>query len=117
CVTRMVGSWERVVGGRWIVPEGEWSRQEPVCGVALVREEARLLLDGVPDIPGVSHRVFATLAEKNIVVDMIAQGVGSGGKAAIGFTVPQSELVSARGVPDPLVAERGAKVRGGAGGT
>src|SRR5262249_34047905 len=99
--------------GTWIVPEAEWMRQQPVCGVALVREEARLLLDGVPDIPGVSHRVFATLAEKNIVVDMIAQGVGSGGKAAIGFTVPQSELMSARRVLDPLVAEWGAKLQAG----
>jgi aspartate kinase len=95
--------------GTWIVPEADWMRQPPVCGVALVRDEARLLLDGVPDIPGVSHRVFATLAETNIVVDMIAQGVGSGGRAAIGFTVPQSELAAAHRVLDPLVAEWGAK--------
>ena len=97
--------------GTWIVPEAEWMRQQPVCGVALVRDEARLLLDGVPDIPGVSHRVFATLAEKNIVVDMIAQGVGSGGRAAIGFTVPQSELAAAHRVLDPLVADWGARLQ------
>ena len=46
----------------------------------------------MPDQPGVSHRVFAAIAAKNIAVDMIAQNVGSGGKAAIGFTVPRNEL-------------------------
>ena len=51
------------------------------------RDEARLVLEGVPDRPGVSHRVFAALADANIAVDMIAQSVGTGGKATIGFTV------------------------------
>ena len=45
-------------------------------------------LDGLPDRPGVSHRVFSAIAEQNIAVDMIAQNVGTGGKASIGFTVP-----------------------------
>ena len=35
----------------------------------------------LPDEPGVSHRVFAAIAEQNIVVDMICQNVGSAGKA------------------------------------
>ena len=42
----------------------------------------------MPDQPGVSHRIFSAIAEQNIVVDMIAQNVGSDGQAAIGFTVP-----------------------------
>jgi aspartate kinase len=97
--------------GTWIVPEADWMQQFPVCGVAIVKDEARVLLDGVPDQPGVSHRVFSALAEKNFVVDMIAQGVGSGGKAAIGFTVPKGELGAALGVLEPLAAEMGARVQ------
>ena len=56
------------------------------------RDEARVAINGVPDQPGVSHRVFSAIAEQNIVVDMIAQNVGSDGRAAIGFTVPANEL-------------------------
>jgi aspartate kinase len=97
--------------GTWIVPEADWMRQFPVCGVAIVKDEARVLLDGVPDQPGVSHRVFSALAEKNFVVDMIAQGVGSGGKAAIGFTVPKGELSATLAVLEPLAAEMGARVQ------
>src|SRR5947199_832781 len=43
--------------GTWIVPEASWMSEIPACGVALAAEEARLVLEGVPDRPGVSHRV------------------------------------------------------------
>jgi aspartate kinase len=93
------------VEGTWIVPEAEWMREVVVCGAALGREEARISLGGVPDEPGISHRVFAAMADHHIVVDMIAQNVGSGGKAAIGFTVLGDELPAALDVLRPLADE------------
>src|ERR1700746_2373909 len=36
------------VEGTWIVPEADWMRRVPVCGAAILRDEARILLDGVP---------------------------------------------------------------------
>jgi aspartate kinase len=98
------------VEGTWIVPEEEWMRDVVVCGAALVRDEARVALEGVPDEPGVSERVFSAVAGRNIVVDMIAQNVGSGGKAAIGFTVPGGDLSATLAVLGPLVEEWGARV-------
>jgi aspartate kinase len=98
------------VEGTWIVPETEWMRSTPVCGAALIRDEARINLDGVPDQPGVSHRVFSAIAAQNIVVDMIAQNAGSGGRAAIGFTVLRNELPATLAVLRPLAAELGARV-------
>jgi aspartate kinase len=97
--------------GTYIVPEAEWMRQVPVCGAAIVKDEARVLLDGVPDEPGISHRVFAAMADQNIVVDMIAQNAGSGGKAVIGFTVLRNELPATLATLRPLAAELGAAVR------
>jgi aspartate kinase len=96
--------------GTWIVPETEWMRTVPVCGAALLRDEARVNLDGVPDQPGVSHRVFSAIAAENIVVDMIAQNVGSNGRAAIGFTVLRNELQATLAVLWPLAKDLGAKV-------
>jgi aspartate kinase len=98
------------VEGTWIVPEAEWMRNVVVCGAAIVRDEARINLDGVPDQPGMSHRVFSAIAEKNIVVDMIAQNVGSAGRAAIGFTVLRNDLPATLAVLRPLAAELGARV-------
>jgi aspartate kinase len=98
------------VEGTWIVPEAEWMRDVVVCGAALGREEARISLNGVPDEPGISHRVFAAMADHHIVVDMIAQNVGSGGKAAIGFTVLADELPAALDVLRPLADEWDASI-------
>jgi aspartate kinase len=98
------------VEGTWIVPEAEWMRQVPVCGVALVRDEARVAIIGVPDQPGISHRVFEAVAARNIVVDMIAQNVGTEGRAAIGFTVPGGEVRATLEALAPLAREWGASV-------
>jgi aspartate kinase len=98
------------VEGTWIVPEAAWMRGQPVCGAALVRDEARVAIINVPDIPGISHRVFEAVATGNIVVDMIAQNVGTGGKAAIGFTVPAGEVPATLAALHPLTREWGASV-------
>ncbi|HEY1380862.1 MAG TPA: aspartate kinase [Gemmataceae bacterium] len=106
----MVRSSFSDVEGTWIVPEAAWMREFDVCGVAIVKEEGRVTLTGVPDRPGVSHRVFAALAERNIVVDMIAQSVGMDGRATIGFTVPKAEIQATLRLLQPLAAELGAVV-------
>lgn len=96
--------------GTWIIPEEPWMSEFPVCGVALAADESRLVLEGVPDRPGVSHQIFAALADANIAVDMIAQSVGEGGKATIGFTVLNTELDKTKKTLAPLVAEWGVTI-------
>ena len=97
--------------GTWIVPETEWMREFPVCGVALAADEARLVLDGVPDRPGISHRIFEELAKANIAVDMIAQSAGDHGKATIGFTVLNAERERTIKTLTPIANELGAALR------
>jgi aspartate kinase len=91
--------------GTWIVPEEPWMSEIPACGVALAADEARIVLERVPDRPGVSHRIFSALADANIAVDMIAQSAGEGGKATIGFTVPNTELDKTKKTLAPIVSE------------
>ncbi len=97
--------------GTRIIPESDWMREIPVCGAALAADEARLILEGVPDRPGVSHRVFAALAEASIAVDMIAQSAGGGGKATIGFTVLNAELDRTIRTLRPIADDLGATLR------
>jgi aspartate kinase len=96
--------------GTWIVPETDWMRGVVVCGTAITRDEARVTLEGVPDEPGISHRVFSAIAEQNIVVDMIGQNAGKDGRANIGFTVLHNELPTTLAVLRPLASELGAAV-------
>jgi aspartate kinase len=98
------------VEGTWIVPEAPWMQDVVVCGAALMKDEARVAVIDVPDKPGVSHEVFAAIAAKNIAVDMIAQNVGSAGKASIGFTVPAIELHATLKALEPAAAALGARV-------
>ena len=98
--------------GTWILPEAAWMAEVPVCGAALARDEARIVLDGVPDRPGVSHRVFSAVAAANIPIDMIAQSAGEAGKATIGFTVLRTDLADALAVLQPVATELGAVLRG-----
>jgi aspartate kinase len=106
----MVRSSFSDVEGTWIIPESSWMQHVPVCGIALVKDEARVAIMGVPDQPGVSHRVFESVAARNVVVDMIAQNVGHDGKAAIGFTVPMSDLKATLEALEGPAREWGARV-------
>ena len=63
-----------------------------VSGGALERNEAKLTLIGVPDVPGVVATIFAAMATQSIVVDMIIQNAGADGRADVTFTVPEAEL-------------------------
>lgn len=77
--------------GTLVLPE---SRDNPrvVTGVALVRNEARVSLRGIPDRPGVMSQVFARMSDRMIPIDMVVQNVGSGELADVSFTVLQADL-------------------------
>ena len=65
---------------------------QPVSGTALVKNEARVTVLGVPDHPGAAIVLFLKIAAKKIGVDMIVQNVAAEGRADISFTVLKDEL-------------------------
>ena len=77
--------------GTIIVAQPESSKQV-VCGAAVTKEEARVTIIGVPDVPGTSLDFFSRIADRKITVDMIVQNIGEDGKADVSFTVPRDEL-------------------------
>jgi aspartate kinase len=79
-----------------------------VSGIAYDRNEAKLSVRGVPDRPGVAARIFKPLSDANIVVDLIVQNVGHGGKANLTFTVPKADLAKAVEIVRRSAAELGA---------
>lgn len=77
--------------GSLIVTEPEFA-DRAVSGAAVMKNEARISVLGVPDRPGVSQQIFSAIAAKTVNVDMIVQNVGENGQADISFTVPRSEV-------------------------
>jgi len=78
-----------------------------VAGVSCDRNEAKIALRNVPDIPGVATRCFTPLSDAHIVVDMIIQNISDGGQTDLTFTVPRNELKTAVKTMEDLAAEIG----------
>lgn len=77
--------------GTMIVAEPE-SREAPVCGAAVQKNEARVTVLKVPDRPGAAMTVFSRIAARNVATDMIVQNVAENGDAEISFTVFRDDL-------------------------
>jgi aspartate kinase len=79
--------------GTWIVAEEDAKRLGvTVTGAALAKDEARVTILGVPDRPGVVHRIFHAIAAAHVVVDMIVQNVATDGRTEVSFTVAAGDL-------------------------
>ena len=67
-----------------------------IKGVAKDNDVAVISIKNVPDVPGMSFKVFSLLAQKNINVDIILQSSGSeGSKKDLSFTVPLGDAEAA----------------------
>ena len=69
-----------------------------IKGVAKDDNVAVISILGVPDVPGMSFKVFSLLAQRNINVDIILQSSGDAGKKDLIFTVPLGDAESAMAV-------------------
>ena len=69
-----------------------------IKGVAKDEDVAVVSILEVPDVPGMSFKVFSLLAQKNINVDIILQSSGSAGCKDVIFTCSKGEAETARAV-------------------
>ena len=94
--------------------EGTWIREEDenmlekaiIAGVTHDTGEAKVTIHGVPDRPGVAARVFRTLADLHVNIDMIVQNVSVHGHTDISFTMPKEDLA----VAEPVLEETAREV-------
>jgi aspartate kinase len=95
--------------GTFVLGEEETMERPLITAVTHSRDEARITLLGVPDHPGIAGRIFVALAGANVNVDMIIQNepASEGAQADMSFTVPRTDLRTARGTLEPLIDELG----------
>ena len=84
--------------------EDDTMEQAIISGIAFNRDEARILVMGVEDRPGVAYAILGPIAAANIDVDMIVQNIGASGQTDLSFTVHRNEY---RKAMDVLEHERG----------
>lgn len=89
----------------------ETSKMEDIVirGVAVDKNQAKVRIAGVPDKPGVAAKVFKTIADANINIDVIVQNVSEKGHTDISFTVPSTEAGKAAKALQSIVKKIGAR--------
>ncbi|MEN8214569.1 MAG: aspartate kinase [Pseudomonadota bacterium] len=89
---RVLSSFEEGCEGTLITFEDESVEQAKISGIAFNRDEAKLLIKGVPDQPGVAHHIVGPIAAANIEVDMIVQNIAQDGTTDFTFTVHRNDF-------------------------
>ncbi len=92
---QVLSSFDEEVGsdlkGTLVTTEDKIVEQELVSGIAHTRDDAKITVVAVKDVPGVAARLFAPLASASVNVDMIVQNISAEGRTDMTFTVPKNE--------------------------
>ena len=80
-----------------------------IAGIAFTRDEAKLTVSGVPDMPGIAYKILGPIGEANIEIDVIVQNVGHDNTTDFTFTVARGDLALAQEILQGVVAEIGAQ--------
>ncbi len=95
--------------GTLITYEEDGVEEARISGIAFNRDEAKLTVLGVPDQPGVAHRILGPIGDANIEVDMIIQNVGGDDTTDFTFTVHRNDLDKALSILNDVAKELGAR--------
>ncbi|MBX9676720.1 MAG: aspartate kinase [Methylotenera sp.] len=99
---RVLSSFEDEGDGTLITFEEENKDSEMedpiISGIAFNRDEAKIIVLGVPDKPGIAYQILGPIADANIDVDMIIQNTGADGTTDFTFTVHKNEMNKALAV-------------------
>ncbi|MBQ76796.1 MAG: aspartate kinase [Gammaproteobacteria bacterium] len=87
---RVLSSFEHLPGT--LITNEDMDMEQPIIsGIAFTRDEAKLTVLGVQDVPGIASRILGPISDANIEVDMIVQNVGADMSTDFTFTVSRDD--------------------------
>jgi len=95
---RVLSSFEDGPGTLITIEDDESVEKPVISGIAFNRDEAKLTVMGVPDIPGVASKILGPISEANIEVDMILQNIAEDQTTDFTFTVHRNDFDQAEKV-------------------
>jgi aspartate kinase len=94
--------------GTIVCKEDEEMEKVVVSGVTYNKNESKIEIMRLPDIPGVAAKLFKPIADANIVVDMIIQTSSpEKGYADIAFTVPKPDFLKTLQIVNDTLKDTG----------
>ena len=106
---RVLSSFKDGPGTLITIEDDETVEKPVISGIAFNRDEAKLTVVGVPDIPGVASRILGPISRANIEVDMIVQNIAEDQTTDFTFTVHRNDYDKAQQVLEQVVKELGAR--------
>jgi len=105
---RVLSSFEDDPGTLISLEEDKKMESPVISGIAFTRDEAKVTVSGVPDVPGVAYKVLGAVGDAGIDVDVIVQNATASNTTDITFTVKRQELEKTRAIVEPVANSIGA---------
>jgi aspartate kinase len=81
-----------------------------ISGIAFTRDEAKVTVTGVPDIPGIAYQLLGPVSDAGIEVDVIVQNISSDGTTTdFTFTVKRNDSDQAKQIVEDIAKKINAK--------
>ena len=106
---RVLSTFKETEGTLITNEDNEAMEQPIISGIAFTRDEAKLTVLGVPDIPGVAARILGPISDANIEVDMIVQNVAADNCTDFTFTVRREDYDAATLILNQIAQDVGAR--------
>ncbi|MFO1388634.1 aspartate kinase [Cellvibrio sp.] len=107
---RVLHSFKEGPGTLITLDEEDSTMEQPiVSGIAFNRDEAKVTVAGVPDVPGVASKILAPIGAANIEIDVIVQNVSADNTTDLTFTVHKNDMQKAVAVLEGVAKEIGAR--------
>ena len=106
---RVLHSFQDGPGTLISLEENNAMESPAISGIAFTRDEAKLSILGVPDTPGIAHRVLGPISDANIEVDVIVQNTAADNTNDITFTVHRNDMAKAESILQATAKELGAR--------
>ena len=104
---RVLSSFEDGPGTLITLEDNNEMEKPIVSGIAFNRDEAKITIRDIPDIPGLAYKIFGPISEANIDVDVIVQDVSEDQTTSMTFTVHRNEMNKAKAIMDKVADDLG----------
>jgi len=106
---RVLSSFEDGPGTLITIEEDDTVEKPVISGIAFNRDEAKLTVLGVPDIPGVASKILGPISRANVEVDMIVQNVAADQTTDFTFTVHRNDYNKAEEILRQVASDLSAR--------